>query len=95
MATVWDKGGTIQGPSIQGNALEPFFGSGGPMGAPKGPLMAKMINLVLKTGLVSPNWSNSVGQWGKQDRAKPSTKMMQWNHFTGQEWTPGLCRASK
>ena len=32
MATVWDKGGTIQGPSIQGNALERFFGSGGPMG---------------------------------------------------------------
>ena len=59
------------------------------MGAQKGPLMAKMINLVLKTGLVAPNWWNSVGQWGKQARAKPNTKVMQWNHFTGQEWTSG------
>ena len=24
-----------------------------------------------KTGLVAPNWWNSVGQWGKQARAKP------------------------
>ena len=62
-----DKGGPIQGPSIQGNALEPFFGSGGPMGTTYG----QNDQFGAKTGLVAPNWWNSVGQWGKQARAKP------------------------
>ena len=52
-----DKGGPIQGPSIQGNALEPFFGSGGPMGTTYG----QNDQFGAKTGLVAPNW-NSVGQ---------------------------------
>ena len=44
-----------------------FFGSGGPMGATYG----QNDQFGAKTGLVAPNWWNSVGQWGKQARAKP------------------------